>query len=384
MIGIVGGGQLAQMLVKAANERNVDVAVQTSTKLDPAVKYAKNFVLSAPNNVDGTRKLANSCNLITFENEWVDIGSLSPLEEAGVTFLPALDSLAPLVDKLSQRRLLDELSIPGPGWVELSNEITSEGKLPNEWKYPIMAKAIRGGYDGKGTKAIKSHKELEAFLSCINPKDWFLEQWVEYEKELSLVASRDFNGTVRSLPIVETRQYKQVCDWVLAPADVSHQVEAMAYNAISSLMTELNYVGVLAIEFFYGLDGLQVNEIAPRTHNSAHFSIDACQSSQFDQQVCIAAGLDVPFPTLISKGALMVNLLGLPKDKSISLETRLEKIRALNGAKLYWYEKEEERPGRKLGHVTFLLDDDNPNRRKAKAFKSLNEIRSIWPIYAES
>ena len=175
----------------------------------------------------------------------------------------------------------------------------------------------------------------------------------DYERELALVVSRDAQGRVRSFPLVETHQSQQVCDWVLAPAAVDQGVEAQAYNVAASLLTKLNYVGVLALEFFFGPDGLQVNEVAPRTHNSGHFSIEACSSSQFDQQVCIAAGLPVPAPELTSNGALMVNLLGL-QNPSRSLEQRLDALAALPDAHLHWYGKSPETPGRKLGHVTVL------------------------------
>ena len=206
-----------------------------------------------------------------------------------------------------------------------------------------------------------------------------LEKWVSFEKELSIVASRDSKGIVRSLPIVETYQSKQVCDWVLAPADIKHDVDLMVKNIASSLLAELDYVGVLAIEFFYGSEGLLVNEIAPRTHNSGHFSIDACSSSQFDQQICITSGIDAPIPEMLVNGALMANLLGLQSNYPISLNQRLDDLRSIPGVNVHWYEKEEEKKGRKLGHVTYLLNNKDALSRKKEALDVLKTIRSIWP-----
>ena len=200
-----------------------------------------------------------------------------------------------------------------------------------------------------------------------------------FEKELAIVVSRDAQGRVRSLPLAETHQFQQVCDWVIAPASVDHAVEMMAYNMAASLLTELNYVGVLAVEFFYGPDGLQVNEVAPRTHNSAHFSIEACSSSQFDQQLCIAAGLPVPATDLHAPGALMVNLLGLQKGAESSLDERLAKLRSCDRFHLHWYGKDCETPGRKLGHVTVLLHGVDAPSRQLEAETALKHIRSIWP-----
>jgi 5-(carboxyamino)imidazole ribonucleotide synthase len=143
----------------------------------------------------------------------------------------------------------------------------------------------------------------------------------------------------------------------------------------------LDYVGVIAIEFFYGPEGLLVNEIAPRTHNSGHFSIDACTSSQFDQQICITSGISVPMPEMHVDGALMVNLLGLKSDYPISLSQRLDDLRAVPGLNLHWYEKEEESEGRKLGHVTYLLNNKDVLSRKKEALGVLKTIRSIWPTF---
>ena len=148
-------------------------------------------------------------------------------------------------------------------------------------------------------------------------------------------------------------------------------------------MTKLGYVGVLALEFFYGPAGLQVNEIAPRTHNSGHFSIEACTSSQFDQQLCIAAGLPVPDPELKSRGALMVNLLGLDPGRHSPLDQRLEALEAMPGLHLHWYGKSPETPGRKLGHVTLLLEGYTLLKRRDEAESALAAIRRIWPLESE-
>tara|TARA_B100001109_G_scaffold209516_1_gene177193 strand:- start:119 stop:1279 length:1161 start_codon:yes stop_codon:yes gene_type:complete len=377
MIGVVGGGQLARMLVQAAAERHVPIAVQTPSGQDPASEGATRQVSADPRDVAGTRDLVQGCCGVTFENEWVDIAALRPLERQGVCFSPGLKALSPLVDKLSQRQLLDELAIPAPPWCALTEISPSQPALPKGWRFPVMAKASRGGYDGKGTLALHSIEELAQLLRRVEADDWLLESWVDFERELALVVSRDRQGRVRSFPLVETHQHRQVCDWVLAPAPADQSIEALAYNVAVSLLTKLDYVGVLALEFFFGLDGLQVNEIAPRTHNSGHFSIDACNSSQFDQQLCIVAGLPVPMPELISNGALMVNLLGL--EGAAPLDERLTALRQLPDAHLHWYGKTPETPGRKLGHVTVLLPGPDADARAEQSSQALRQVRAIWP-----
>ena len=379
MIGVVGGGQLAMLLIEAGKKRNVDVVVQTAAKTDPAAKKTKQLVLHDPTNPVGTKLLAEKTRLITFENEWVDISSLLSLENNGVSFVPRLQSIRPLINKITQRELLNSLDIPCPDWLAIPLKKSTEIDLPADWGFPLMAKAAKGGYDGKGTKIIKNLKQLQEFLSVEREGQWMLEKWISFDKELSIVSSRDSKGIVRSLPIVETYQSKQVCDWVLAPADINHDVDLMVRNIAASLLAELEYVGVIAIEFFYGSEGLLVNEIAPRTHNSGHFSIDACSSSQFDQQICITSGINVPMPEMLVNGALMANLLGLQSNYPTSLTQRLDKLRGIPGLNVHWYEKEEEKKGRKLGHVTYLLNNKDALSRKKEALDVLQTIRSIWP-----
>jgi 5-(carboxyamino)imidazole ribonucleotide synthase len=379
MIGVVGGGQLAMLLIEAGKKRNVDVVVQTAAKTDPAAKKTNQLVLHDPTNPVGTKLLAEKTRLITFENEWVDISSLLSLENNGVSFVPRLQSIRPLINKITQRELLNSLDIPCPDWLAIPLKKSTEIDLPSDWGFPLMAKAAKGGYDGKGTKIIKNVKQLQEFLSVEREGQWMLEKWISFDKELSIVSSRDSKGIVRSLPIVETYQSKQVCDWVLAPADINHDVDLMVRNIAASLLAELQYVGVIAIEFFYGSEGLLVNEIAPRTHNSGHFSIDACSSSQFDQQICITSGINVPMPEMLVNGALMANLLGLQSNYPTSLTQRLDNLRGIPGLNVHWYEKEEEKKGRKLGHVTYLLNNKDALSRKKEALDVLQTIRSIWP-----
>ena len=379
MIGVVGGGQLAMLLIEAGKKRNVDVVVQTAAKTDPAAKKTNQLVLHDPTNPVGTKLLAEKTRLITFENEWVDISSLLSLENNGVSFVPRLQSIRPLINKITQRELLNSLDIPCPDWLAIPLKKSTEIDLPADWGFPLMAKAAKGGYDGKGTKIIKNLKQLQEFLSVEREGQWMLEKWISFDKELSIVSSRDSKGIVRSLPIVETYQSKQVCDWVLAPADINHDVDLMVRNIAASLLAELQYVGVIAIEFFYGSEGLLVNEIAPRTHNSGHFSIDACSSSQFDQQICITSGINVPMPEMLVNGALMANLLGLQSNYPTSLTQRLDDLRGIPGLNVHWYEKEEEKKGRKLGHVTYLLSNKDALSRKKEALDVLQTIRSIWP-----
>jgi 5-(carboxyamino)imidazole ribonucleotide synthase len=401
-IGVVGGGQLAWMLAAAARELDLPVLVQTPEADDPATRLATAVVQAPLHDLEATRELAQLCSAVTFENEWLDLDGLAQLAAEGVTFLPSLASLQPLVSKHRQRQLLQRLGIPSPPWMLLADllrqqpvahhpdrsfaashpQLAGPPSLPQGWGFPLMAKAATGGYDGKGTRLVASSADLELLLQEVDPQVWLLEAFVPFELELSQLVCRDREGRVRCYPLVQTHQHQQVCDWVLSPADVPHAVQAFARNMAVSLLTAIDYVGVLSIEFFYGPDGLQVNEIAPRTHNSGHVTIEACHTSQFAQQARIVAGLPLGDAELKVPGALMVNLLGF-EHGSADVAKRLHQLSAIPGASVHWYGKRKSSPGRKLGHITLLLDAPSAEQRQAQANELLEAVRAIWPLPPE-
>ena len=401
-IGIVGGGQLAWMLAQAAQRRGVSLQVQTPNPQDPAVGLAAGVVQADVRDVAATRRLAQGCTAISFENEWVDLQGLAPLEAEGIQFVPCLDALKPLVCKRSQRELLQRLNLPSPRWIpldlfqqkqpvpELMPPVATGAaggavapspnvQLPDGFGFPLMAKAASGGYDGKGTALLRSAAELEALLQRVDAGNWILEEFVSFDQELAVVAARDRQGEVVCFPLVQTHQHQQVCDWVLAPLEANHGLQQRVRNIAASLLTSLDYVGVLSIEFFYGARGLMVNELAPRTHNSGHYSIEACNLSQFDQQLLVVAGEQAQEPELVVPGALMVNLLGFEVSDSEYAPQR-EALTALADAHLHWYGKQGAAPGRKLGHITVLLREEESAARRQEAMVRLEQVRQIWPL----
>ena len=378
-IGVVGGGQLAWMLADAAADLGIAVHVQTPGDADPAVRNASSVVQAPLRDAAATAELAQRCAAITFENEWLDLEALEPLAASGVRFVPSLPALEPLVCKRSQRQLLDRLRLPTPRWCEMPRPGEN---LPEGMAYPLMAKAASGGYDGKGTAVLRSPADLAALLERVNASEWVLEELVAFEVELALSVARDSAGRVEVWPLAQTHQHRQVCDWVLTPAAVPHAVQAFARNIAASLVTALDYVGVLAIEFFYGPAGLQVNEIAPRTHNSAHVTIEAAHTSQFTQQARIVAGLPLASTDLQVPGALMVNLLGF-LDQETDYQAQRDALAALPRAAVHWYGKRGAGLGRKLGHVTLLLEAATAAEREQEAMERLMAVRAIWPLPPE-
>ena len=377
-LGIIGGGQLALMLTEAAKNRGLEVCVQTKSASDPAAFKADYVIEADPLQTNGNKSLINECEKIIFENEWIKIDKLNLIDTKNI-FIPSLDAIKPLVDRISQKKLIDSINIPSPKWISFKDlKRLSEEEIKN-WSFPLMAKSNKGGYDGKGNKKIKTKEELNSFLNENNSDEWLIEEWIDFENELALVGSRDHNGKIRVFPIVETFQSNHVCDWVLSPASTDYDLNLFALNIFSSIVNQLNYVGVLGIEFFYGVNGLLINEIAPRTHNSAHFSIEACSSSQFDQYVCISSGITPPEIKMNCEGAIMINLLGLKKDFPTSIEARIKMLSKINGSNLHLYGKSQETPGRKMAHITFLLNGKTHLERYEESQEILTKVREIWP-----
>ncbi len=421
-IGIVGGGQLAWMLAREARKLGVELHVQTPDPSDPATGEASSVVVANLDDGEAIRALARRVERISFENEWVPLDVLGPLERDGIPFLPDLTSLAPLLNKRSQRQLLTELNLPTPQWAGMETSQhppdplpvgTGEGEsgvppaswsgeesatawspvplfppvpqgpqLPEGLTFPVMAKLSRGGYDGKGTRLLTDLAALESHLASHIPEEWILEEQVSFEMELAQVVCRDASGEVRCYPLVQTHQRDQVCEWALFPAPINHAVEAWARNVSMSLVTSLNYVGVMGIEFFYGQSGLLVNEVAPRVHNSGHLTLEASTTNQFAQHVRIVAGLPLGSTEPTVKGALMINLLGYEPadgaDAQLAHRPQRQALEAIRGAHLHWYGK-RPRMGRKLGHVTFVLEAEGPQEREEERARRLREVRAVWP-----
>ena len=368
-VGVIGGGQLAAMMAEAAQKLEIELVVQTPSPEDPAVNLAADLILAAIDDAEATAQLATRCDVITFENEFINLEALKPL--AQICFRPSLNTLTPLLDKYEQRCYLKKIGLPVPRFTALESESAS---LIREFGFPLVLKARRHGYDGQGTDIVYTEEALEATVNELQGTPVLIEEFVPFERELAVMAARSVAGEVVIYPVVETQQEEQVCRRVIAPAavslDVKQQVEAIAHT----LLDQLQAVGVFGIELFLTEAGkVLVNEVAPRTHNSGHYTLDACSTSQFEMQLRAVANLPLGSPTLRSAGAVMVNLLGYEYSEHNYQQKRTQ-LAAIPHAYVHWYGKSESRPGRKLGHVTVLLDQEALPHCQQIA----QQIESIW------
>jgi 5-(carboxyamino)imidazole ribonucleotide synthase len=371
-VGVIGGGQLAWMMVGAAKVLEIKLVVQTPEATDPAVRIADDVVLAAIDDARATADLATRCDVITFENEFVNLPALSQLAQQGVCFYPQLEALTPLLDKYHQRCYLQEIGLPVPKFAAV--EPDSIATIGSQFGFPVVLKTRRHGYDGQGTYIVKNQAALEAILPRLQ-QPLLLEEFVPFERELAIMVARSRSGEIVTYPVVETQQVNQVCRRVFTVHDLDANVVETVAAIAQTLVSRLQVVGIFGIELFLTRTGqVLVNEIAPRTHNSGHFTLDACVTSQFEQQLRAICGLPLGDPGLLWDGAVMVNLLGYESSRNEYLEQR-QQLAQIPQSHLYWYAKPEARLGRKLGHITVPLMAGT-GRSQAEAVAA--QIESLW------
>ncbi len=387
-VGVIGGGQLASMMASAAQSLGVSVVVQTPNANDPAVSLATETVFAEIEDAQATAELANHCDVITFENEFVDLESLFPLSQQGVCFRPRLEALRALLDKYDQLCFFQELGLPIPRFQALTKDDDEDQVLKTvakAWGFPVVLKTRRHGYDGQGTFILKDEASLRSTWVKLGYPPLLLQEFVPFERELAVIAARSVTGEVAVYPVVETCQIDQVCRWVIAPAAISPTLTIQIEGIAQTLLNRLEAVGVFGIELFLtASDQIFINEIAPRTHNSGHFTLDASHTSQFEQHLRAVCGLPLGDPQMHCPGAVMVNLLGYeqavmkPGISQPLYGEKQQQLAEIPNAFVHWYGKTESRPGRKLGHVTVLLETQSAEQRQREAHAIAHKVESIW------
>jgi len=363
VVGMVGGGQLARMTHQAAIALGQSLRVLAVDAADGAALVAADVHVGHHTDLAALRKFADGCEVVTFDHEHVPTEHLRALAGDGVTVLPSADALRHAQDKRVMRERLGDLGVSVPRWaavdavdpVELADAVDAVVAFADRSGWPVVLKASRGGYDGRGVWVVGSPTEAARLLGT--GVELIVEERVPIVRELAAVVARSPYGQVATWPVVETVQSGGICVEVLAPAPGLSEAGALAAQELAiRIATELDVVGVLAVELFLTADGLVVNELAMRPHNSAHWTIDGSMTSQFEQH--LRAVLDYPLgvTTALAPVACMVNVLG-GDPGGMSFDERLHHLFAtVPEAKVHLYGK-AVRPGRKVGHVTVLGDD---------------------------
>jgi len=351
-IGVIGAGQLAQMMAIASQSLDINLIVQADQADDVAIPYADHAIIGKERS--HFQQLAQSCNCITFEHEFIDLNLLAQvLREFSPEFLPNLAVMAILVDKLHQREFLHQQGIAVPQFMAV-DDLSSLEAAGHKLGFPCVLKARRNGYDGKGTWVVHDATELNRAWQRMGAIPSVVESYIPYIRELAVIAGKSRDSEQVIYPVVETIQKQQVCQRVIAPAPVSDAIAQQAIAIAQQILHSLDSAGLLGIEFFLTAENLVlVNEIAPRTHNSGHYTIDACNVSQFAQLLRITANLPVIVPQMTVPYAVMLNLLGY-ENRDYDYAQERSGIANLPSTYVHWYHKTSARIGRKLGHVTVV------------------------------
>jgi 5-(carboxyamino)imidazole ribonucleotide synthase len=354
------------MTVQAASVLGIDVVIAERFAQSPAARLTDRSIV-APDGWDDPRRLeqlASAAPVVTLENEFVDAAVLEKLERFGARVLPSPECVRTVQDKLLQKRALARAELPVPLFTD---DLDRAGEVLG---WPVMLKARRDGYDGRGNLLARDASDLEHARSQLG-RAAYAEAFVEFERELAVIVVRGRDGAIVSYPVVETRQDPRlhICREVLAPAAVSVAVAEQAQAVARSAVEAVGGAGTFGVELFLTPDdNVLINELAPRPHNSGHYTIEACQTSQFSNHVRAVLGLPLGSANMRCRAAVMVNILGSDTSSTPDLRAAL----AIPGTYVHLYGK-EPRPGRKLGHVTALgSDTDEALSRGARAVELLS------------
>ncbi|MEC3638746.1 5-(carboxyamino)imidazole ribonucleotide synthase [Bacillus halotolerans] len=351
VIGIIGGGQLGKMMAVSAKQMGYKVAVVDPVKDSPCGQVADIEITASYNDREAIRKLAEISDIITYEFENIDYDALHWLKDHA--YLPQGSELL----LITQNREAEKKAIQSAGCEVAPYRIV---KTKDELKeavqslgLPAVLKTCRGGYDGKGQFVIKETLQIEEASALLEHGTCILESWVSFKMELSVIVVRSVNGEISTFPAAENIHHNNILFQSIVPARVEERIQEKADELAVKLADELNLVGPLAVEMFLTEgDELLVNELAPRPHNSGHYTLDLCETSQFEQHIRAVCGLPLGKTELLKPG-MMVNLLG------DEVKIPEEEPELLKEAKLYVYGKHEIKKGRKMGHITFMKQPED-------------------------
>lgn len=359
-IGIIGGGQLAKMTALAGLQLGCDVVVLERSGASPAATLALHAIVGDWNDPDVLLQLAAQSDVVTLENEFVDAGALRVLEAARARLLPTAHSIALSQDKFVQKSTLAEAGLPVPAFrtVSSTRDIAAAGR---GFGWPVVLKTRRNGYDGKGNFTVRGEGEIAAGWERLGGGrvELMVEAFCPFERELAVIITRARDGEVAVYPVVESIQRDHICHVIRAPAVLPADVAGRAADLARRAVVAVGGFGSFGVEMFLLPDGaVLVNELAPRVHNSGHYTIEACECSQFENHVRAVLGWPLGSTAMIAPAAVMVNLLGAGRGSG--WPTGLERALALPGVHIHIYGKAHAGRGRKMGHVCALggsLDD---------------------------
>ena len=374
-LGIVGGGQLGKMLLSETRKFDIHTLVLDPSESAPCRIACNEFFTGDLMDFDTVYNFGKKANVVTIEIENVNVEALEALEKEGGKVYPSSKTLRTIQDKSQQKLFYVDHNIPTAPFSRFAYKDEIITAIKNEsLSFPFVWKSTRFGYDGYGVKIVKTYSDLDALTAgeCIT------EQLIPFEMELAVIVSRSASGKVATYPVVEMEFHPEAnqVEYVICPARITDDIAKKAQLIALKTSAAFKHVGLLAVEMFLNKNGdILVNEVAPRPHNSGHFSIEASITSQYEQH--LRAILDLPLGNTNSKAAaVMVNLVGDENYKGPVIYENIERILSLEGVTPHIYGKKETRPFRKMGHVTIVNKDLNEARKIAEQVKRTIKVIS--------
>ncbi len=356
-IGIIGGGQLGQMMLLEAKKLGFYVTVLDPSADCPAHSLCDEHIVAAFDDREAFHVLADKSDVITYEFEHIDAKALEALEEKGYKVYPTAKSLEVIQDKYTQKQLMYNEGVSVPDFMK-TESIQDMERAGEKYGYPYMLKARTGGYDGKGNAVVHSKEDIESAYAALGGGSIKLmaEKMVDFKMETSILACRSLNGDVVTYPVGNNEHIDSILHKTLVPADIPVKATVKAMDFARKIMEIFDGIGMFCIEMFVTKDNdILINEVAPRPHNSGHYTIEGCVTSQFENHIRAVAGLPLGNTRLI-RPTVMVNILGEEGHSGPALVKGLYDTMKLKGAAVHIYGKAESKPRRKMGHVTVTAD----------------------------
>ncbi|MGE5822645.1 MAG: 5-(carboxyamino)imidazole ribonucleotide synthase [Nitrososphaerota archaeon] len=371
-LGIIGGGQLGKMIGIEAKRMSLNLAYLDPDKTCPASTIADQMIVSDFKDEKSILELARKCDVLTYEIELANSLVLKDLESKGHVVHPASNVLNTIQNKLRQKRFLKTEGILVPEFEEVTS-VEQARKICKEFDYPLVLKACEDSYDGRGNFLIRSPGDVERGIRYFEGRKCMIEKFIHFSKEVSIMVARNTRGQIVSFPLVHNIHTNGILETTIVPAGVNGKVEYNAKSIAEKVVKSLKGVGIFSIEMFLDDNKLMINEIAPRPHNSGHYSIEACSVSQFELHIRAILGLPLVKPRLLSP-VVMMNILGIPNYTGEYSFRGIDKALAIPDLKLHFYGKRITKPQRKLGHFTITAENTEEALSRARRVRSLLRV----------
>lgn len=350
-VGIIGGGQLGKMIAHEARRMSFRVIVLDPTEECPASGIANEQIVADFKNEEAIMQLAEKSDVVTYEIELANSRALKDLEARTYPVRPAPETLHIIQNKFRQKSFLRQHKIEVADFEHVMSK-DHLYQLCNEFGFPVMLKACEDSYDGRGNFLITSPEQVGNAFRYFSGNDMMVERFVPFTKEISIMVARNPGGEVESFPVSENIHKDGILDTTIVPARINEEVKLKAKRMAETTMEVLKGAGIFGIEMFVtDKRDVLINEIAPRPHNSGHYTNEACSVSQFEQHLRAVLDLPLSKPELLCP-AVMVNILGNEHSTGSYVIKGLRRLLSVPGVKLYVYGKKTSKPGRKLGHIT--------------------------------